>query len=88
MKTVIVGCRKTFIRLKVLRGTSLAVQWLGLCAFTAEGAGFDRYLVRELRSHRPCGTVKQNKTQKLKGVYSKSAMIGMKLEESIHRGPL
>ena len=36
-------------------GNSLAVQWLGLRAFTAEG------LVAELRSCKPCGVAKKKK---------------------------
>ena len=33
-------------------GNSLAVQWLGLCPFIAEGPGF--ILVGKLRSHKLC----------------------------------
>ena len=40
-------------------GNCLAVQWLGLGAFTA-GAQV-RSLVGELRSRKPCGTAKTNK---------------------------
>ena len=41
-------------------GNSLVVQWLGLCIFTAEGPGSIPGLVRELRSHKPCGMAKKN----------------------------
>ena len=40
---------------------SLAVQWLALCAFTAEGARVQS-LVGELRSCEPHGTGKKKKT--------------------------
>ena len=41
-------------------GTSLAVQWLVLRAFTAEGVNSIPGL--ELRSYKPCGTAKKKKT--------------------------
>ena len=49
---------KNFLR----RGTSLAVQWLRLGAFTAKGPG-PRFspLVGELRSYKPCGVAKKKK---------------------------
>ena len=40
-------------------GTSLAVQWLGLSAFTA--MALVRSLVGELRPHEPCSTIKKKK---------------------------
>ena len=40
---------------------SLAVQWLEICAVTAEGLGFNPWL-GELRSHQPCGVTKKIKT--------------------------
>ena len=46
------------LRLKnQLEGTSLAVQWLRLCAFIAVGVG--RSLVGELRSHKPLSMTKK-----------------------------
>ena len=36
-------------------GTSLAVQWLGLCILTIQS------LIGELKSHKPLGAAKQNK---------------------------
>ena len=38
-------------------GNSLAVQWLELCTFTAEG--LVQSLVMELRSHKPCSVAKK-----------------------------
>ena len=46
------------------RGTSLAVQWLWLCAFNAEKQVLS--LVRELRAHMPQG-MGQKKKKKMKG---------------------
>ena len=42
-----------------VKGNSLAVQWLGLHTSIAGGQG--SILVRELRSHKPCGTTKKEK---------------------------
>ena len=47
---------------KLPTGNSLAVQWLGLCAFTAEG--WVRFLVWELRSHKLHSTAKNKKQKK------------------------
>ena len=47
---------------KVRLGTSLAVQWLGLRAFTAWA--LVQSLVGELRSHKPRGTAKEGKKKK------------------------
>ena len=44
-------------------GTPLAVRWLVLRDFTAEGAGSVPGL--ELRSHKPCDTAKKKKQQLL-----------------------
>ena len=46
-------------------GSSLEVQWLGLCAFTAG----DRVqsLVRELRSHKSCDMAKKKRKKKRVG---------------------
>ena len=40
-------------------GNSLAVQWLGLSAFTAVAQV--QSLAGELRSHKPCGMAKRKK---------------------------
>ena len=45
----------------ITTGNSLAVQWLGLRAFTAEGQV--RSLVGELRSHKPSGAAKKKNTE-------------------------
>ena len=50
-----------FFKRKPLHGKSLVVQWLELRAFTA--VAWVQFLVKELRSHKPHGTVK-NKRQK------------------------
>ena len=42
-------------------GNSLAVQWLGLHTFTAEGLG--SIPGQELRSHRPCGMAEKKKSR-------------------------
>ena len=47
---------------KGLMGTSLAVQWLRLCASNA-GAEVQS-LVGKLRSHMPCGAAKKNKKER------------------------
>ena len=41
-----------------MHGTSLVVQWLGLCTFTA--TVWVQSLVGELRSHKPCGAAKES----------------------------
>jgi len=51
-----VGVKKHFYSKYAKFGTSLAVQWLGLAYFTART--WIRSLVRELRSHKPLGSVK------------------------------
>ena len=43
-------------------GISLAVQWLGLCAFTAEGPV--QSLVKELRSHKAFSMAQKKKKKK------------------------
>ena len=55
------GCPQgSFGRLESF-GNSLAVQWLGQSAFTAETRV--QSLVREIRSHKPQGVAKQNKNK-------------------------
>ena len=44
---------------KILFGNSLAVQWLGLCAFTPEGP--DSIPGQKLRVHKPCCMSKKKK---------------------------
>ena len=51
--------------LKYWVGISLAVQWLGLCAFTAEGPV--QSLVKELRSHEAFSMAGKKKEIFLKG---------------------
>ena len=59
------GCRRKgnclTLRTKSWWGTSLAVQWLGLGAFTAVARV--QSLVRELRSRKVCGTAKNKRTK-------------------------
>ena len=50
------GLRDKFSKIKI-PGNSLVVQWLGFCAFTAEGPV--QSLVRELRSCKPGGLAKK-----------------------------
>ena len=51
-------------------GTSLAVQWLGLSTFTAVGRV--QSLIRELRSHKPCGTANNNNYN-----YKRTILLGI-----------
>ena len=46
-------------KLKV-RGTSLLVQWLGLCAASARGMGS---ILEKVRSHMLCGMLKKKKKE-------------------------
>ena len=46
------------------RGTSLVVQWLGLCSFTAENLGL--IPSRKLRSLKPCNVATKKKKNALK----------------------
>ena len=56
-----------YINQKENVGNSLVVHWLGLDDFTAVARV--QFLVRELRSHKPCGAVKKETKKERKGTY-------------------
>ena len=57
---VVYGAQRQVYR-KLAAGTSLAVQWSGLCASTAGDMVRFLVLIGELKSYMPCNTTKNKK---------------------------